>query len=141
MKTYKAKKSKLFVYLLLFFAILSGVGIYIMFSESKIVGLLVLLPVILLLWIYFDTGYKVDEKYFYYHSAFIRGRISIDEIVELYAGTTMWAGLKPAMSNGGIIIKYNKYDEIYIAPQDNDKFVNDLLTLNPKIKVKENINS
>lgn len=135
MKTYKAKKSKFIHYLLAIFALLSGVGIYVIFSEGKIVGLLLLLPFILFLWIYFNTGYRVDSKYLYYHSAFIRGRISIDEIVEIYAGTTMWSGLKPAMSSGGIIIKYSKYDEIYIAPQDNDKFVNDLLTLNPKIKI------
>ncbi|MGO3706398.1 MAG: PH domain-containing protein [Mesonia hippocampi] len=135
MKTYKAKKSKFIHYLLAIFALLSGVGMYSMFSEGKTVGILALLPLILFLWIYFDTGYKTDTTYLYYRSAFIDGRIEISKIVQLHVGKTMWSGLKPAISSGGIIIKYSKYDEIYIAPQDNDKFVNDLLTLNPKIKV------
>ncbi len=49
----------------------------------------------------------------------------------------MWSGIKPALARNGLIIRYHKYDEIYIAPESNDEMIDDLMKLNPSIKVIE----
>ena len=43
--------------------------------------------------------------------------------------------LKPATALKGLIIKYNKYDEIYISPKTNESFVAEILKLNPEVKI------
>lgn len=50
----------------------------------------------------------------------------------------MWAGTKPALAKNGLIIKH-KYNEVYIAPQSNAELVADLLYINPKIKIVDNL--
>ena len=50
-------------------------------------------------------------------------------------GKTMWVGLKPALATGGIIIKYNRFDDIYLAPKNNEELIEDLLKLNRDIVV------
>jgi hypothetical protein len=47
----------------------------------------------------------------------------------------MYVGMKPAFARNGIIVRYNKYDEIYISPPDNNEFVEELLKINPEIEV------
>ncbi len=54
---------------------------------------------------------------------------------EVIKGKTLWVGLKPATARKGLIIKYGKFDEIYISPQTNDEFINRLLELNDAIKI------
>jgi len=49
----------------------------------------------------------------------------------------MWSGTKPALARNGLIIKFNKYDEIYIAPERNNELISDLLKVNPEIKITE----
>ena len=47
----------------------------------------------------------------------------------------MWAGYKPATSRNGIIVKYNKYSQIYISPDSNETFVSKLKEFKPDIVV------
>lgn len=89
-----------------------------------------------LLWIFLDTSYVLDENGLRYKSGPIKGKIKLEEIKEVIKGKTMWAGLyKPATAGNGLIIKYNKYDEIYISPKTNELFIAELLELNNKIKI------
>ncbi len=46
-------------------------------------------------------------------------------------------GLKPALAEKGLIIKYNKFDTIYIAPESNEELIKDLLAINTAILVTE----
>jgi hypothetical protein len=34
-----------------------------------------------------------------------------------------------------LIIKYGKFDEIYMSPETNDEFINSLLKLNDAVKI------
>jgi hypothetical protein len=72
-----------------------------------------------------------------YRSGFVRGKIDILSVKEILKGKTMWSGLKPALATKGLVIKYNKYDEIYVAPESNDEMISDLLKINPEIKISE----
>ena len=43
--------------------------------------------------------------------------------------------MKPALATNGIIVKYNKYDEVYLSPRDKDAFIKELLKFNGNIKI------
>lgn len=140
MKIYKANRKGYINYLLIGFIILPFF-IFLMdinlFSEKPFILVPLLSPSGLIFWIYFDTFYKIENDELVYRSAFLRGKIGISQIREIIKGKTLWIGVKPALSSGGIIIKYNKYDELYIAPENNEELIADLIKLNHKIIVKD----
>ena len=41
----------------------------------------------------------------------------------------------PALSLDRIVIKFNKYDELYISPKEKQLLINNLLEINPNIEV------
>ncbi|MBO3100070.1 PH domain-containing protein [Gelidibacter pelagius] len=140
MKTYKAKRKGLINYLLIG-AVLLPIAIFFLdkdtFTKNPFILLPLLSPLALIVWIYFDTVYKIEKNQLIYRSGFLRGRIEIPKIKEIVIGKTMWSGIKPAMTTKGLIIKFNNYDEVYIAPENNDELIADLLKLNPGIKIAE----
>ena len=98
--------------------------------------LLLLATVGFLFWLYFGTSYELTkEEGLIYRSGPFRGKISIDRIIEIRKGETLWAGLKPATSGNGLIIRYDKYEEIYISPRTNETFIKRALELNEDIKI------
>ncbi|WP_255481317.1 PH domain-containing protein [Pontibacter sp. Tf4] len=105
------------------------------FLKQPYILLPLLAPLALLLWSFFGTWYKVVDGKLRYRSGFLTGEINISHIRQLIVGETMWAGIKPAIASKGIIIKYNRYDEIYIAPENNSEFAEDLKALNPTIEI------
>ncbi len=90
-----------------------------------------------LLWVYFGTNYKLTDTELIYRSGPIRGKIEIRQIREIVKGKTMYSGLKPATAAKGLIIKFRKYDEIYISPVSNDLFIAEILKYNPNIIISE----
>ncbi|WP_300659928.1 PH domain-containing protein [Fluviicola sp.] len=93
--------------------------------------------IFLLLWIYFGTSYELTETELIYRSGPLRGRIEISQIHEIRKGKTLYAGLKPATSGKGLIIKYRKFDEIYISPNTNESFIEKIVTRNKNIVISE----
>ncbi len=86
--------------------------------------------------IYTQTNYEIDSEFFHYQSGPIKGKLPIQQIREIDVNRTLWMGtLKPATALKGLIIKYNKYDEIYISPKTNESFVAEILKLNPEVKI------
>ena len=140
MKTYKAKRKGLINYLLIG-AVVLPIALFFLDKDTFIKNPFILLPLLsplaLIVWIYFDTLYKIEKNQLIYRSGFLRGRIDISKIKEIVVGKTMWSGIKPAMATNGLIIKFNSYDEVYIAPKNNDELIADLLELNPGIKIAE----
>ena len=140
MKIYKANRKGFINYLLIGFVMLPIIVFFLdqqAFAENPFILLLLLSPLILILWIYFDTFYKIENKILIYRSGFFRGKIEISAIKEIQKGKTMWSGIKPALARNGLIIKFNKYDEIYIAPESNNEMITDLLKLNSEIRITE----
>lgn len=89
----------------------------------------------LLLWIYFGTYYQLTETELIYSSGPLRGKIPLNEIREIVKGKTLYAGIKPATAGKGLIIKFRKYDEIYISPATNELFLSEILERNPEIVI------
>jgi hypothetical protein len=137
MKKYKAKKGT-GIKMLLVFSILFPAVVYI--SDSQLLFnfyglfLLLLIPHLMLGWVYLSTAYWIDKGKLFYKSAFLKGDLDILQITRITKNKTMWTGVKPAMAGKGLIIKM-KYDEIYVAPEDNEEMIKDLLSVNPGIEI------
>ena len=94
-------------------------------------------PAALLGWIFLSTGYRIEGGHLIYRSAFLRGRIPVHGISEILSGATLWVGTKPALARNGMIIQYNGYRQVYIAPESNEELIAHLLELNPRIRVTD----
>lgn len=139
-KKYKAKKKGIINYLTGIFLILP---IFVLafktdiFAEAPYKLLLLVSPLTVLLWLRASTFYVIENTSLKYRSGFIKGEIEISGITQIKYGT-MWIGIKPALASNGLVIKYNRSDEIYIAPENNDQFVADVLSINTSIEVIAN---
>jgi PH (Pleckstrin Homology) domain-containing protein len=135
---YKSRKDGLFTTIfILIGALLFGIAVF-NFQQnitSYIATIIILLTLSFLAWIFFGTKYEISSEYLNYKSGPIFGKIKIANIKEIEKEKTLWVGLKPATAQKGLIIKYNKFDEIYITPLTNDSFIEELLKLNPTIQI------
>jgi hypothetical protein len=91
----------------------------------------------MIIWILLDTKYNIYEEILYYYSGPFRGKININSIrkIEHHSGLIVPVTYKPALDTKGLIIYYNSFDDIYISPKDEDVFLEELLKINPNIKV------
>jgi hypothetical protein len=95
-----------------------------------------LVPAGVLTWIWFDTYYIIKDEQLFYKSAFIKGSIPVSAIHEIKKHKGLYSGgLKPALSMKGLVVKYNRYDDMYISPEKTDEFIAELQKINPNIKV------
>lgn len=139
MKKFKANKKGFVVYIIIA-ALLPLIILFIdkeAILDNYYILIPALLPVLLLIWIYLDTSYYIKNNQLFYKSAFLKGNIDIHKIEEIIIGKTLWVGTKPALSGKGLIIKFNKFDELYIAPKSNTELVNELVSINPNIRLIE----
>lgn len=89
-----------------------------------------------LIYLFFGTYYIVHSEEILIKNGPIKGKIKINSIHTIICNTTMWVGFwKPATAMNGLIIKYNKFDEIYISPNSNEKFIQEILKIKPEIKI------
>ena len=107
------------------------------FSLSIIPLYIISLLVIIFVTGMISTHYIITASHVVYKCGFIKGKIKISRIHEIIKGKTMHVGFKPALATKGLIIKYNKYDDIYISPNSNDTFIEAVLKINSNIKIME----
>jgi len=93
----------------------------------------------LLLWILFDTKYIIRNHYFNYYSGPYRGNINIKSIRKIETDNSFIKStlLKPALGTNGLVIYYNKFDDIFISPADKNGFIKQILIINPDIELKQ----
>ncbi len=101
--------------------------------------LLIFLPAMfvtgLLVWLWFDTSYMIDGNALIYHSGPFNGKLTLARITKIARNRTMWIGLKPALAQNGMIVCFGKWNEIYIAPQDQEEMITEILKVNPDVLV------
>lgn len=96
---------------------------------------ILLLVAFLLLWLFFGTYYELTNQELIYKSGPMKGSISLDRIKEIVVGRTLWVGYRPATARKGLIVKYDTFNEIYISPKTNERFIKKLLELKSDIKI------
>ncbi|SRR5690554_2315910 len=144
-KTYKSAFSRsayltlLFITLIMWAPVLFG---DILITDIEDTEVLIYLGIIVLtigffLWIFLGTYYTIKNGYLYHRSGPFMGKMKISSIAKIkyHSGWYVPVLYRPATDTKGVIITYNKYDEIYFSPQERDKFVQELLKINPKITV------
>ena len=96
------------------------------------------LLILFLIWTYKTTFYKIENSDLYWKSGPFKGKIDISKInkIEYHKGIIVPTIWKPALSHIGLIITYNKYDDIYISPEKSEQFITQLLETNPNITIK-----
>lgn len=100
--------------------------------------ILILIVVGFLFWLYFGTSYELTkENGLSYRSGPFHGTIGVDRITEIIKGKTLWVGFRPATARKGLIVKYDRFNEIYISPKTNESFIEKLLELNETIRITE----
>lgn len=138
---YNSRKDPLISLILLGTSLLLiGASIYNFIDTGVTVATIVvasisMLTVSLVLWIWLSTYYKITENTLFYRSGPIAGGIEIKKIREISPNKTMYVGLKPALAFKGLIIRYEKYNDIYISPAHPGAFIDELLKVNPSIVV------
>lgn len=96
-----------------------------------------LITVSFLLWIWLDTYYEIKDNYLHYKSGPIFGKIEIDSIKKITTNKTMYIGLKPALATKGLIIYYDRFNDIYISPVTPWLFIETLQKTNPNIIIEK----
>src|SRR5690606_5415472 len=101
-------------------------------------GIIVLI-IGLFLWIFLGTYYTIKNGYLYHRSGPFFGKMKISSIVKIkyHSGWYVPVLYRPATDTKGIIITYNKFDDIYFSPKNRDELVEDLLRLHPDIKIEK----
>jgi hypothetical protein len=129
---YDSAKGFVFPTVIVLLAILTVLSLI---AQAYFATLIIGIVLLLFIWMLYNTYYVIKDNQLFYRSAFLKGAISIDAIYEIERNKTMYAGLKPALATKGLIVKYNKYDDIYLSPKDTDRFVEVLTQINPAIKI------
>ncbi|MEP0213255.1 MAG: PH domain-containing protein, partial [Cellulophaga sp.] len=133
---FKSRKDNLFNgVMIVVILLLCSVLFFSIFDEVKttnhIVSIVVnALVLCLLLWVFYGTSYKLNSTTLSYKSGPFKGDILIKDIHQIIKGKTLWVGLKPATASKGLIIKYNKFNEVYISPKTNNSFIKEILKHN-----------
>ena len=98
--------------------------------------LTVLLLQQLLFWgIFRSTHYTFEQDTLLCRSLMFKRRISYESIRKIEQNTSLYAGLKMSTAFRGIIIHYNKYDELFISPAESERFLSLLKERNEGIIV------
>lgn len=137
-KVYAANRKGLIKFLLIGMLLLP-VAVFLLdreaFAARPYMLLPLLAPVALIAWIYFGTVYWLQDGRLRYKSGPWKGAVAVESITLIEEGKTSWVGMKPALARNGLVIKYNRFDEIYIAPESNQEVIADLLSINRNIQV------
>src|SRR5699024_11887301 len=106
-------------------------------DESVVAYVIGGLTIALLLWLWFGTNYKIEEKLLKIKSGPFRSTVNIEDIKRLNATKTLLAGA--ALSIDRIEILHRKYDIAIVSPKDRTEFVQALLTKNKCIKIDDSL--
>ena len=103
--------------------------------ESLIAFVILGATTLMMISFYTHTYYTIGGDELRWRSSILSGRFSVSSIHKVSVNKTLWVGTRPATARNGVIIYYNKYDEIYFSPANNEAFVTALLEINPEIEV------
>jgi hypothetical protein len=81
------------------------------------------------------TNYTFKDDLLFCRSVIFHKSLPYSSIRKIEVGTKLYAGLKFSTSLQGLIIHYNKFDDLLISPENQELFIEKLVTLNPSITI------
>ena len=88
---------------------------------------------VIFLWIWFGTYYQLDDEYLICRSGPFRKKVPVRKIVRIARNVRAFSGRRPALSFRYLQIRYNTYDDVFIAPENEEAFIADLIRVRPEI--------
>ena len=133
LKKYAAKKDFGFAVLFLLCPLVSWLPP--LMHPNIFLFLFALLITLFFLWIWFGTYYVLDEDYFIWYSGPLRKKIPLKKIVGITENVRSFSGMRPALTFQYVQMRYNRYDDVFIAPENEEAFIADLVRIRPEIKI------
>ena len=139
---FKSKIDWFFKTILIVLPLLAAIGFLSMLkdnetskNEAYIFILVMSMLFLFILSLALKTHYIFDPTTLICRSGLIKKQIEYSEIKKVTTKTTLFVGLKLSLSIKGIVIHYGKYEEIFISPQEQEKFLEMLQEKNPTISI------
>ena len=126
---FRAKKDYTFLIVFLFVLLLySGISLFTIIYEddySVIWVFLIVLTFLALLFIsiYKTTYFRLDQHNLFCKSLVFKKEIPYSSIRKVEKQQGIYAGVKFSTAWKGIIVHYNKYDELLISPENEEIFI------------------
>ena len=126
---FRAKKDYTFLIVFLFVLLLySGISLFTIIYEddySVIWVFLIVLTFLALLFIsiYKTTYFRLDKHNLFCKSLIFKKEIPYSAIKKVEKQQGIYAGVKFSTAWKGIIVHYNKYDELLISPENEEIFI------------------
>lgn len=109
---------------------------YARWSDCILILVISLLQQILFISIFRSTHYTFEEDNLLCKSLIFKRRIPYNSMRKIEQNTSLYAGLKMSTAFRGIIIHYNKYDELFISPSESERFIALIQERNSLVEVK-----
>lgn len=90
-----------------------------------------------LMWIWFKTGYTIEDNVLKIQYGPFKKKIKIDDIHRMKETKNLFSA--PALSMDKIEIKYARFETVSISPKNKMEFVRPLLKKNPMIKTDSHV--
>ena len=126
---FRAKKDYTFLIVFLFVLLLySGISLFTIIYEddySVIWVFLIVLTFLALLFIsiYKTTYFRLDQHNLFCKSLVFKKEIPYSSIRKVEKQQGIYAGIKFSTAWKGLVVHYNKYDEILISPENEEIFI------------------
>ena len=88
----------------------------------------------ILIWIWFGTGYKIEDDLLKVQCGPFQWKLNVKEIRKVRKVKSIFTS--PALSIDRLDIYYGKYNLIRISPENESEFIDLLLKENPQIQLK-----
>ncbi|MHA6260570.1 PH domain-containing protein [Sporosarcina sp. CAU 1771] len=98
-------------------------------------GLLSLLAIGFLIWIWFGTGYQIENETIQIKNGSFKWIVKIHDINRISKRRSLLA--TPSLSMDRLVVHYGTYGEMLLSPKDEAEFIDLLLTKNPQIELNE----
>jgi hypothetical protein len=103
--------------------------VVILIPQEYLIKIILILPITsVLAWCLLDTKYILHETYLAYKSGPFRGKISYRQIRKVEVDDSFFKAviLKPGLGIKGLIVRYDRFEEIYISPENRADFIAEL---------------
>ncbi|WP_200416466.1 PH domain-containing protein [Virgibacillus salexigens] len=109
------------------------------FSVSNLIeGLVGLIIVVLLIWVWFGTGYQIANDIIKVKAGPFKKTINIQEINKISKGKSVWTAA--ALATDRLVIQYANYNwGILVSPKNEYDFIKLLLSKKPQIQIEKTL--
>jgi hypothetical protein len=129
---FETKRDNSFVFIFLFVLILyTGIAVFSIITENDYSVIwpfsFVLIALIILFYLIIKTTYFVFEEYqLVCRSLFFKRSIRYTDIRKIEKQKGIYAGFKMSTAWKGLVIHYNKYDELLVSPEREEEFIQEI---------------